>query len=40
MAVLDKYRPKIKLADQDILNILFSFYPEKLFELPCQWNYR
>jgi len=40
MAMHDKYKTRIKLADQDILNILFSFYPEKLFELPCEWNYR
>ena len=31
---------RIKLADQDILNILFHYYPEKLYELPCEWNYR
>lgn len=40
MAVHDKYKANIKLADQDILNILFSFYPDKLLELPCEWNYR
>jgi len=40
MAIADKYKPRIKLADQDILNILFSFYPDKLYELPCEWNYR
>jgi len=40
LAIADKYRTRIKLADQDILNILFSFYPEKLYELPCEWNYR
>ena len=40
MAMQDKYKSRIKLADQDILNILFSFYPEKLYELPCEWNYR
>ena len=85
MAMHDKYKARIKLADQDILNILFrwlsshlphlsinaaifevhtygrnwiyghvrivcvfcwhwqslpSFYPEKLYELPCEWNYR
>ena len=39
MAMQDKYKSRIKLADQDILNILFSFYPEKLYELPCEWNY-
>jgi UDP-xylose:glucoside alpha-1,3-xylosyltransferase len=34
------FQSRIKLADQDILNILFHYYPEKLYELPCEWNYR
>ena len=25
---------------QDILNILFHYYPDMLYELPCEWNYR
>ena len=40
MAMHDKFKSKIKLADQDILNILFHYYPEMLYELPCEWNYR
>lgn len=57
MAMHDKFRTRIKLADQvriarspsdlynflifqDILNILFHFYPDMLYELPCEWNYR
>jgi len=40
MAMHDKFKPKIKLADQDILNILFHYYPDMLYELPCEWNYR
>ena len=59
MAMHDKYKPRIKLADQvmvclffvflalilnihcqDILNILFHYYPDMLYELPCEWNYR
>jgi len=40
MAVYDKFKRRIRMADQAILNILFSFYPEKLYKLPCEWNYR
>merc|ERR1711992_441127 len=36
----DKFKKQIKLADQDILNILFHYYPDLLYELPCEWNYR
>jgi len=38
--MFDKYKTMIKLADQDILNILFHFLPERVYELGCQWNYR
>ncbi|KAG0710148.1 Glucoside xylosyltransferase 1 [Chionoecetes opilio] len=40
MKVFNTFRKKIKLADQDILNILFHKYPEHLYELGCEWNYR
>lgn len=40
MKVFDDFRQKIKLADQDMLNILFHKHPEKLYELGCEWNYR
>ncbi|XP_068202667.1 glucoside xylosyltransferase 2-like [Palaemon carinicauda] len=40
MAAFDQYKKIIKLADQDILNILFHKYPELLFDIGCQWNYR
>uniref|UniRef100_A0A2P2HYJ6 UDP-D-xylose:beta-D-glucoside alpha-1,3-D-xylosyltransferase n=1 Tax=Hirondellea gigas TaxID=1518452 RepID=A0A2P2HYJ6_9CRUS len=36
----NKYRNDIALADQDILNIVFSQYPDHLYELGCEWNYR
>jgi len=39
IAIHDEYKERLKLADQDILNILFSSYPEKLYDLPCEWNY-
>ena len=28
------------LPEQDLLNILFYFYPQRLYELGCQWNFR
>ena len=40
MAIHDKHKSSINLTHQDILNIFFAFYPDKLFELPCEWNYR
>lgn len=40
MKVFDNYKKIIKLADQDILNILFNKHPDLLYELGCQWNYR
>ncbi|CAL4058546.1 unnamed protein product, partial [Meganyctiphanes norvegica] len=40
MKVYDQYKKKIKLADQDILNILFNKLPQHLYELGCEWNYR
>ncbi|XP_023334739.1 LARGE xylosyl- and glucuronyltransferase 2 [Eurytemora carolleeae] len=40
LAMFEKYKDQISLADQDILNILFHFHPEKIYELPCHWNYR
>ncbi|KAK8744778.1 hypothetical protein OTU49_000611, partial [Cherax quadricarinatus] len=40
MKMFDKYKKKIKLADQDILNILFHKYGELVYELGCEWNYR
>ena len=40
MAIHDKHKSSINWTHQDILNIFFTFYPEKLFELPCEWNYR
>jgi UDP-xylose:glucoside alpha-1,3-xylosyltransferase len=30
----------IKWGDQDLLNILFHFNRELIFQLPCHWNYR
>ncbi|XP_037783291.1 glucoside xylosyltransferase 2-like [Penaeus monodon] len=40
MKVFDNFKQRIKLADQDMLNILFHKHPQKLYELGCEWNYR
>lgn len=34
------YRYNITWGDQDLLNILFHFYPEMLYVFSCSWNYR
>ncbi|KAK8373778.1 hypothetical protein O3P69_012005 [Scylla paramamosain] len=40
--ILDRYKTKLSLPDQDILNILFSneTTAKRLYELGCEWNYR
>jgi UDP-xylose:glucoside alpha-1,3-xylosyltransferase len=35
-----KYKSQIRIGDQDILNAMFHFQPEKLYVLPCNYNYR
>ena len=40
LEILNKYEKDIILADQDLLNIFFSFHPNLMHELPCSWNYR
>lgn len=35
-----KYKNHITWGDQDLLNIIFHYNPERLFIFPCQWNYR
>jgi len=40
---LGQYHKEYKLipwGDQDLINIYFSFYPEKLYTYDCDWNYR
>ncbi|XP_047390957.1 glucoside xylosyltransferase 2 isoform X3 [Sciurus carolinensis] len=34
------YKNAITWGDQDLLNIIFYFNPERLYVFPCQWNYR
>jgi len=40
LAMYDRYKQIIKLADQDILNSYFHFNPDLLYVIPCDWNYR
>ncbi|XP_071851569.1 glucoside xylosyltransferase 1-like [Apostichopus japonicus] len=35
-----QYRYKITWGDQDLINVIFYFHPDKVFEYPCEWNYR
>lgn len=35
-----EYKLKITWGDQDLINILFAYYPERLYVFPCQFNYR
>lgn len=35
-----KHRYDITWGDQDLINIFFHYFPEKLFQYPCHWNYR
>jgi len=38
--VYQEYKTKITWGDQDIINIVFHFHPEKLYVYPCHYNYR
>lgn len=35
-----KHRYDITWGDQDLINIFFHHFPEKLYQYPCHWNYR
>ena len=39
ISIQNVYKEKIELADQDILNIYFHAFPEKLFVLNCSYNF-
>ncbi|CAG7721287.1 unnamed protein product, partial [Allacma fusca] len=38
LATYTLYKEKIQMADQDILNIMFHAFPEKLLVLDCTYN--
>ncbi|XP_033108903.1 glucoside xylosyltransferase 1-like [Anneissia japonica] len=35
-----EYKLKITWGDQDLINILFHFHPDRVFVYPCEWNFR
>ncbi|XP_068155871.1 glucoside xylosyltransferase 2 [Drosophila tropicalis] len=35
-----EYKLRITWGDQDIINILFYYHPDKLYVMPCEYNYR
>ena len=39
LAFWEKYRDQMEMADQDLLNVIFNQYPEKLYLLPCTYNF-
>ncbi|CAN7937377.1 unnamed protein product [Ixodes hexagonus] len=38
--LLREYESRIAWADQDLVNLVFSAHPDKLFLMTCRWNYR
>lgn len=41
LSINDAFLPEIRLADQDILNIVFHYHPEWIYShLPCHFNFR
>lgn len=40
LPIYNKYKHKISWGDQDIINIIFHYQPEKLYVFPCLFNYR
>uniref|UniRef100_A0A182Q7K0 UDP-D-xylose:beta-D-glucoside alpha-1,3-D-xylosyltransferase n=1 Tax=Anopheles farauti TaxID=69004 RepID=A0A182Q7K0_9DIPT len=40
LPIYREYRLQLVWGDQDILNVLFHYNPDRLFVFPCDWNYR
>ena len=38
--IYHEYKSRITWGDQDIINIVFHFHPEKLYIYPCNCNFR
>lgn len=38
--IFHEYKLKIVWGDQDIINIIFHYHPDKLLIFGCEWNYR
>ncbi|KAI9562630.1 hypothetical protein GHT06_010084 [Daphnia sinensis] len=39
VSVFEQYKTRIVYADQDLINSIFHFHPEKLYVYPCNYNY-
>jgi len=40
VSIHKEYKLRIIWGDQDIINILFYYHPDKLYIMPCEYNYR
>lgn len=40
LPILHEYKLKMTWGDQDIINIIFHFHPERLYIYDCSYNYR
>ncbi|KAL1419517.1 hypothetical protein MTO96_025261 [Rhipicephalus appendiculatus] len=40
MRLKEEFNGRIAYADQDLLNIVFSRYPQGIFTFTCRWNFR
>ncbi|XP_017845714.1 glucoside xylosyltransferase 2 isoform X2 [Drosophila busckii] len=40
LPIYKEYKLRITWGDQDIINILFYYHPDKLYLMPCEYNYR
>ncbi|XP_035909729.1 glucoside xylosyltransferase 2 [Anopheles stephensi] len=40
LPIYREYRLQLVWGDQDILNVLFHYNPDRLYIFPCDWNYR
>nr|XP_022903660.1 glucoside xylosyltransferase 2 [Onthophagus taurus] len=38
--IYKKYKLQLTFGDQDIINIIFHFHPDKLYLNPCRYNFR
>lgn len=36
----EEYRYAITWGDQDLINVIFHYHPDKLYIYPCEWNFR
>ena len=39
ISIFEKYKDVIGMADQDAINIHIAQYPDRYYDIPCNWNY-